>query len=203
MATESKLQTWIDQITEKLSEQEWYQTLRSKWDELDPKSRTYLQFAMGAGAIGLILLLMIGSMLNVRTLHRELDEKAELLSYLQTANEEMRAAREAGESEVAEDPTTANLPWAGFLENMATQSTIDKLSLEISAEKPGLGNEHATESQMEVSLKHVSIKQIARFAFRIENGPRSVRIRNLAIDTGNDPLGYMNGKLLISAFMVK
>lgn len=199
MASNSKFQEWFSKLSDRLNEQVWFQELKGKWEELDPQSRNYLKF----GWIGIlffsVFLLIVSSIWNVYSLKGELSEKRSLLSTIQNANEEinhLRGSLPYGSQRSAE----AGGPWARYIESQMAAANLDKNNVTISPEKSGAVSEQTKESLLDITLKHVNIKQIIRFSVLLESGPRAIKIRNLSIDTKNDPSGYMDATLSISGF---
>ncbi len=190
-------ESWETAI-ERLNEQQWFQELRGKWEELDPQSRTYLKLASVGGTLLLVFVLIGSSVWSVHKLKRELAEKADLLVLMQGANDELRRLKEANSAAAA--GAEAEGPWPAYLEGIASGNGIDKTSFAVGTEKPGGTTESSKEMLVDVALKHVSIKQIVRFTYALENGTRPAKLRNLTIDTKNDPAGYLDATLAISGF---
>lgn len=219
MESKSKIGQFFSQLSDKINEQSWFQELKGKWEELDPQSRMYLKFAgVGTGAL-LFVILTLSSLWSVHTLKKDLAERSELLSMIQSANDELHRLREAGPGASG---TGEDAPWPGFFENVSVQAGMDKTVVEVSAEKPAPApvarekdkdrdkdkekdkSEPPTkESLFDINLKHVSIKQVVRYAYYVENGSRPVKLRNISIDTKSDPEGYMNATLSVSGFTLK
>jgi len=127
----------------------------------------------------------------------------------------------------------SDAPWPPYIETTAVTAGIDKTNLNVaperlasggtadSASKPGSKDTSKSkdsketddaknnapltskESLIDISLHHVNIKQVVRFAFFLENGSRAVKVRNMTIDTKSDPTGYMDASLSVSAFSFK
>lgn len=195
----------INRITDWIADRGFVQFLRGKWDELDPQSKSNLRIGLLGISILFIIVVMIGSTWKVHKLKKEVSEKTELLSMIQNANEEMRKLKESAQGvAVGGRPgEQSDAPWPAYFESMATSSGIDKANLVVSSEKPGNSSDMARESLYDITVKHSNIKQIVRFAFFAENGARPVKLRNLSIDTKNDPSGYMDATLSLSAFSLK
>lgn len=194
--------SFFSQLGDRLNEQVWFQQLKQKWEELDPQSRNYLKYSMLGGGIlaGLILVLVAG--FQVRGLSKELAEKAELLTLIQNANDELRRLKESGAAPPA--PETAAQPWPAYFETAAGNAGIERPSLSVQPEKPASGtSDLAKESIMEINLKKIGIRQLARFAFFVENGGRPVKLRNLTIDTHGEATGFMDATVTVSAFSIK
>jgi hypothetical protein len=187
---------FVNTISDKLSEQEWFQQLKGKWEELDPQSRSYLKMAGVASALILFLYLVVSSVWSIHELKKDLADKDDLLNVVQSANEELRRLRETGGAQV--NAEVGN--WSTYFETTATPLGIEKAALTISAEKPGTSSEVAKESLYDIGMKKVTIKQVVKYAFQLENGSRPVKMRNISINTNADPEGYMDATLSVSGF---
>jgi hypothetical protein len=185
-----------------LREQEWFQQLRAKWEELDPQSRMYLQMAAAIGAALLVVGAILSSIWSVHSLKRELADKNELLSIIQNANEELRRLKDsnaalAGGTAGAEG--AAGQPWQAYIETVATGAGLDKAAVTVSAEKPGSSTDQAKESMMDVTVKKLNLRQAVRLAFMLENGARPMKLRAWQV-TATDPEGYLEATYAVSAF---
>ena len=89
-----KMELKLHAVTDFLNEQDWFQQLKAKWEELDPQSRGYLKIAGGAATALLFLYLVLSSIWSVHKLKKELSEKNDLLMMIQSANDEMHRLRE-------------------------------------------------------------------------------------------------------------
>lgn len=198
MESNSRFQQMMASFSDWLSEQEWFRQLKSKWEELDTQSRTYIKAGGVGGGVLVILILLLNAVWGVHSLKAELADKQELLTHIQTANEELRRLREETAGSTA--TSGGNGAWAPYFEIVGANSGVDKAALTVSGDKPGATNDQAKETLYDLTLKHVSIKQVVRYAFGVENGSRPVKLRNLSIDTHADPEGYMDATLSVSAF---
>ena len=210
MENNSKFSEFIAKLTDSMREQEWYQQIKRKWDELDPQSRSYLQIVLTA-LFSLSFIFMIFSLFwGLHSQRKEIADKQEVLRFVQDSNEKIRKLGESGMGAASSDAKTEQT-WSAYIEATAGTAGIDKPSLNISAEKPGAppnkdlqaaGKDTAKESLVQIDVKHVSIKQIIRFAYSLESGTRPIKLRNLTIDTKNDPTGYMDASLSVSGFTI-
>lgn len=197
----AKFDAMIGSITDWLDEQDWYKELKTKWEELDPQSRTYLKFAGAGGGVFIVFFTIASFIWSVHSLKHDYLEKLELLNSIQAGNDELRRLRETNQSATGAGSPNGNMPpWSQYIEQTAGNAGVDKSSLTISEEKAGIASETAKEALMDVAIKHVSIKQVVRMAFALESGARPIKLRNLTIDTKADPAGYMDATLAISAF---
>ena len=202
MDDNSRIGQFFSTLGDRLADQVWYQQLKAKWDELDDQSKAYARSGIIIGTVVLLVFLTFNFWWGVHKLKKEVAEKSDLLSLIQTANDEMKRLKETSVGVVTGRPDAA-IPWPAYFENTATALGIDKSLLVISPEKTGPASDIATESFFDITVKHVNIKQVVRFAFSLENGTKPVRLRNLAIDTKNSASGYMDATLAVSAFLLK
>jgi hypothetical protein len=148
------------------------------------------------------MLLVLSAVWSVHSLKKELADKTELVSSIQTANEELRRLRDetAGSPAASAGAAAGGGTWTSYFESIGTGVGLDKSMLTVSGDKAGATTDQAKESLYDLTLKHVSIKQVVRLAFGIENGSRPAKLRNLSIDTHADPQGYMDATLAVSGF---
>lgn len=192
-----KIKKWMDSAIESLGEQEWFQQLKAKWEELDPQSRTYLRYA-GTGVSALLLVFIIfKSIWGVHSLRIELNEKMQLLNLLQSANDELSRLKETNSS--AGDAGSSD-PWPAYFEGKAKEAGIPTAGLSVSEGKSGSSTDNSKENLFELTAKHVNIRQVVRLAYFLENGGRPVKLLNMMVDTKEDPTGYMDATLSVSTF---
>lgn len=194
---EGRLQQLGTKVSDWLGEQEWFQELRSKWDELDPEKQLYVKIG-GIAIVALGMVALVGSsLMSVNALKSDVSNKASLMAALQHASDELKRLKDSSGSANAASDTS---PWSSYFETVLTSANIDPSAYELSNEKQGAKGEQSRESLFDISLKHVTVKQVVRFANALEAGPRPVKLKTLEVDTKNDPTGYMDAKLSISAF---
>lgn len=188
-----------------LAEQEWAQEIKTKWEELDAETRTYLKMGAAAGGVLLVLGTFLGLGLKNRSLKSELREKQKLLTFLQESNDELRKLKEVippqGSSE-ANSGTAGGQAWQPFFDLQAAQAGIDRAAISYSNEKLGPSGLFAKETQFDITLSHVNLKQVVRFSYGLENGGKPVKLRSLTIDTKGDPSGYLDASLQVSGFLL-
>ncbi|HLD99898.1 MAG TPA: hypothetical protein VJB59_06550 [Bdellovibrionota bacterium] len=200
MQSKAALSRWLSNAGDYISEQAWFQQIKSKWDEFDQQSKTYLRLGFMAGVVLLVLAIVMSSMAGVYRLKKELRTKSDLLRVIESANDELK--RLQGVTSRASGAASTQGPWSAYVESTAGNYQIDRSALTISPEKPAPSSSgsEVKETLLDITLKHVNIRQVILFAFGLESGPRPVKLRNLQIDTKNDPSGYMDATFSISAF---
>src|SRR5205085_772836 len=155
--------------------------------------------------VGVILIL--SSIWSVHRLKGDLNEKQAILRMVQSASDEIKRLREAlppgSAAGMGAGMGGAPDAWPVYFETVAMTSGVDKSNLSVSSEKPGAAaNPSGSQSKellYDLTLQHVSIKQVVRYAFSLENGSKPIKLRHLSIDTKGDPEGYMDATLSISA----
>lgn len=195
----------LSKLLESLEGQEWFQQLKEKWEELDPQSRLYLKFGTGIAALLSILIVLVNFLWGVHKMKVELAEKNNLLHLLQSANQELQQLKEAssGSSLLTGGGGGVTDPWSNYFTLTAGTSGIAKENLSVSDERTGTATDLARESLIDLTLKHVNIRQLVRYTFALENGTRPIKLRNLQIDTKNDAPGYLDATLSISTFALQ
>lgn len=191
----------LSKLTDALNEQEWYQELKGKWDELDPQSQIYLKLAAGIGLVLAVLTIIINALWSVHKMKVELSEKNELLRMIQNANNELQQLKDTASG--SSIMNSGGDPWGVYFSNIAGSSGIAKENLTISDEKNGSVTDLSKESLFDLNLKHVNIRQVVRYAFSLENGGRPIKLRNLQIDTKGDPEGFLDATLSVSSFALQ
>lgn len=209
MEDKSTFMQFFSSIGDSLSEQAWFQQIKSKWDELDTKSRMYLQFS-GAGISALLVVFLLFSfMWSVHKMKIEVEDHAELLSVIQHANDEIRNLQSANKSLAtlvqSTAPGAAAPPpenWPAYFESTAGAFGVNRSNLTISEAKPGATNDVSKESLIDVTLKKVNIKQAVKFAQGLEAGTKPVKLRGMKIDTAPDGTGYLDVTFSVSTFVL-
>ena len=198
----NRITQWFTTVGDWLNEQVWFQQLKSKWDELDPQSQTYLKIAGTIGAILVVLFMLLSAVWGVHRQKSELVEKTDLLNVIQNGNDELRRLKESTPAvqAVGGDKTAE---WPQYFEAIAGTAGIDKASISTSPEKPGTSSDLAKEVLFDLNARHITIKQAVRLAYYLENGARPVKVRNMLIDTKSDPTGYLDTTLAVSAFTLE
>jgi hypothetical protein len=201
MVNRAKLSEWFTTGSEWLNEQQWYQQIWGKWDELDPQSKTYVKFALAILAGISVLFMMVSSVWKVHSLKAELEEKINLVSFIQSSNDEIRSLKEttpgippsSGKDDAAD-------PWLSYFETVATAAGIEAGSLKIQSEKSGQTTDYSKESLIELDVKHINIRQLVHVVTGLESGRRPVKLRNLQVKAQDDLTGYLDATLALSSF---
>lgn len=185
-------------ILDKLNEQVWFQQIKAKWDEVPLESRNAIQIS-GISIISISILsglLYFG--LETYTLKKQYNDRLSILSLLQNATDEINRLKEKSSLSGAEEKGG----WDSYFTKKAEGQHITKEQITISPES-AIGSGGATkELAVTLTMKHINIKQFTNLVQSIENGERPVKVRNINVDTHFDPEGYLDAKIIVSAFEV-
>lgn len=183
MEGKGKISNWITNFKEGLFEQEWFKQLQEKWSELDVETQTNLQ-RLGMGLAGLLVVFVIFKVTwSSFQLKNQVQEKWDLLNYLQGSNEEMRKLRDLGSGVLQTGEKSSVEPWPEYFETVAGSAGIPKSSFSVLENQPGQSNDNAKEQLMELLLKRITLQQAVQFAYNIENGSRTVKLLNLNLES--------------------
>ena len=192
---------FLQRLVDKIQEQPWFQSLRSKWDELDAQSRLYLQGAAAVGGLLLLGWLVLGTWWRVHSIRNEIADKDEIIRKIQSATAERDALK--ARIPAGRDTSPDSQPWPAYFESAAASAGVDKSALEVSPESGGTSGELADEYFYELSLKKVNAKQLAKFLFQAENGRRPAKIRKLSVETAPDMSGALDARLSMVVYKMK
>ncbi|HUP57293.1 MAG TPA: hypothetical protein VM598_07575 [Bdellovibrionota bacterium] len=197
MENESRIGRMLEKAREWVAEQEWFQQLKAKWEELDPQSRLYAKAGAGGVAALAFLFAIVSSIWSVQSLKSELRTKQELVDQLQASSDEL--SRLKGESpDLGAEGEKPN--WPVYFSENAVRAGVEGGAVTVSDEKAGPKVGDTQESLFDIQLKKVSIKNVVRLALGLEGGSKPVKLRALAINTNSDPEGYMDATLSVSAY---
>lgn len=201
MEINAKISQNIERFSQWLSEQVWFQQIKDHWNDLDPEHRRIAQWAGTALGI-LTFVIWIGSIyFGVSSLKSELEDKNDLLSLLQHAQEEVQAIEKmTGVSPSDGESSGIARDWNSHFQSAASQAQIDSSKITVT---PGASSDThplVKEQLYDVALNRISIRQVTRFVYFVENGP--VKIRNFKMDTDGGE-GHVNLNLALSAFSLK
>lgn len=200
MGIEGKLSGFWSGFQERLNQQVWFQELKEKWDELDPKNRLYIKIAGVIGTLAFCLISILGSVISTYQLRSDLASKNEILRMIQSAQDEMRELRnQIPPSATVDGARNPEVNWADYLRGIAQTNGIESGNLEISPEKPGTATDSTREALIDLKLTKTTIRKVVQFAFAIQSGEQPMKLRNLAIDTDGTE-GYVNSTISISGF---
>jgi type II secretory pathway component PulM len=182
------------ELSDKIQDQVWFQQIRSKWDELDPKSRMILR--TGGLVLSVILLVGYTGVLysEVQKKKQLIEERQELVTKLQKSQEELRQLRDSNPLTQAGD---SDETWTSYIQSKLGSIGIASEAVTIDSEKMiEVKDKNATdrprETVVEGSLKKVNIRQLVKLIHQMENGGRPAKVKRLRVETEPDESGYLN-----------
>lgn len=196
MSLQDRFSEWTGKISETLEKQVWYQEAKSKWEELNPKSRQRITLITLLSGFLIATSLSITYWFHVKSIERDLYQKLSIIELINNSADElrsMRASRPGGSH-------SGN--WADYFKEVAQNANVDPSIINVSDEKQATGSAKSLtkESYFTVTLSKSNIIQITQFAYELENGTRPVKLKQLDLDTHQDAEGYIDAKFAVSAF---
>jgi len=189
---------------EKLLEQEAFQQIRAKWEEIDPEVRTYI--SLGAGALVALIISWnaLSSLWGSYQIKNQLDEKIAMMDKIHSIK---------GEIQKLDGPTSArggdtkNQNWSGTVQSIANKIGVEATQLKVGEQKPGSTAGSIIENLFDLEVSRINLRQLVTLAYQLEQGGHPIKIRNLEVMTlsegekGNE--GWLNAKFSLSGFSVK
>lgn len=210
MENESRFSEMSRNFSDKIQDQVWFQQLKVKWDELDARAKIGIKYISLIGGSVLIVGLVGTNLYSVAEKKRDIDERLGLISKIQSSQDELKRLRDVTARFSGKDEQ----PWAEFLQGKAPVSGFDPSIIKIVSEKAvtSAKDSKATsapvingpeETIIEADIKHINVRQLVKFIHEVENGGRTVKVRRLQVDTNPDASGFLDAKLIVSAFKLK
>lgn len=210
MSLKDSIENGIQDLKEKLSQavqdSPIFQQIKTKYDELDANQK--LAVTGGSAAVVILVILFsvyqLGS--SVRAIKQDLADKNDLIRLLTTANDDLRKLRDeaaaSGMSRTA-DTGDQNTAWNAHIEGQALNAGITKESISIGGEKAGTQGEQTKEALIDITLKKINVRHLAKFAASLESGTKPIKIRSMVVDAKPDGSAWLDATLSISAFSMK
>lgn len=200
---ESRLSKIIDSIEDKLQDQAWYQQTKSKWDELDPQSRTALRTG-GLLVIVLVSVFMVfTSAISVNSKKKEIDDKLAIIRKIKNAEDELKSLKEQTQGIYM---STSQEPWKKTIEGISGEIGLAQDSITIGPEAAITltdKNSKINETGFDVAVKKINVRQLVKFVHALENHRRTLKVKKIEVDTHPDESGYLDLKLAVSGFSTK
>ena len=170
-----------DTLRESVWEQEPALQLRQKFAELDAKTQGIVQLS-AVGVAGLILFTALGLLIS-GTLDRKnkISEIKSQIQYVKDAATKIEASRRSGSTSMQGlAGLNTNAPLPELVEQIALRASIGRGSIEIGEGDPTL-----------LRLSRVSIRQLVRVFYILENQIPGIEWKKLSLDSRNDKSGYL------------
>lgn len=195
---EAAINDFVKSASEWLTEQSWFDDLKMRWQDLDPRSRGTIK--LGALGLGVVLsfLTMISVLSGVTSARSDYYARLEMAGTLDAATAELKSLkRRTGAETGGEMPT----PWSEKFGRIATESSIDPSAMIVGPETPGKQNELVKEGIFDLSFKNITIRQLVGFLIKLQTSGSPARLDAIEINTVGAE-GYLDAKTRVSALTV-
>lgn len=179
------------ELREQIWDNENVLKLRQKFAELDSQTQSYLVIG-SFGAFVLILLLTFFTLWGrAISLKGNLAGMEEDIRYVQNAAVQIQTLRAEASSQ-SNEPLLRDfdltLPVTAFAERAAQKSLIPKANVEVTDEKKDTAL---------LKLNKISLRQLVRVLYLVEQSGAGASVDRLAIDSKDDPEGYLWAEVLV------
>lgn len=191
----------LDKVLESIRESEAFQQIKGKYDELDGQTKVYVNLGAIAAVVFLIFLSLLIGMAKVNGFKSEIEEREELIGYLQRSADTIKQLR--AQQTASNADTSSPLPT--FVENVLSRAGLDRGKAEIGAEHPGAEEKETVEMLLDVKLNQVNLRQLSQFLFQVteQGAARGLNIKDLVVDTKGDPTGWLDASVTIATHRAK
>ncbi|MBC7396930.1 MAG: type II secretion system protein M [Bdellovibrionales bacterium] len=182
---------------DKVKEQEWFQQLKSSYDQLSPEQQSYAKW--GSLLLGSIVFMFvtISTIQSANTAKGEYFEKQELVRIVSQATDEIRRLK--GQNAGFVQAGVQN--WKSILQSAASQQGMAAEAVEITKESPGASQNVIQETLLEVQVKGASVRPLTQFLVQLERGNPPIKLKGMKIETAGD--GSLNAHLNLSGYLSK
>ena len=189
---------FADQL-EKIKDQEWYQQIKSSYDQLPAEQQEYVKWG-GFGFVVLLLLYLTWTTVDLaNTAKNDYFDKQELAQVVTSANDEIRRLKgqNAGFTQ-AGGPQN----WKTVFSGLASQQGLSADAVQITKESPGAVQNIIQETLLEIKIKGVATRQLTQLLYSIEHGNPPMKLKGMKVETaGMD--GSLVASLNVSGYLPK
>lgn len=175
----------FSKLKEILLESEEIARLKQQFNELDSKTQSVVILAGSGVSIALMLGLLAFLFISNLGIKAQMADLNSSIQYLQSSSEKMEEIRQKIKMQSSHSDSidvTETMPLAEVVEKVGGKSSIAKENMELSTEAG---------ASYEFKLNKVSLRQIVRFFYYLENSKANTLVQNLQIESRNDPEGYL------------
>lgn len=193
----------LDKAFEAIRDSEAFQQLKAKYDELDNQAKLYVNLgAVGAGVLLILVTVFVG-IAKVNGLKSEINQREELIGYLQTSADTIKQLRNQQQS--SRGGADINAPLPTFVDVVLNSAGLDHGKVEVGSERPGTEDKETRETLLEVKLTQINLRQLQRFLFVVTDmgSVRGLNIKDLIVDTKGDPSGYIDASVTLASYKAK
>lgn len=202
MSRFSELKNSFGAFTDRIRDSEAVQQIKAKYDELDPQSKLYLNLGGVIAGFLFILITVISGLSTVNGLKNDMNEREEMIGWLQRSGDNLKLMKAQFESKQNDN---INTPLNSFIENVGATTGLNPEKLSVAAESAGETLKEAKEVLVDVKMAHTNLKVVTRFLFNLtdQGEKRNLTIKNLTIDTKEDPDGYIDVSMTVAGYKPK
>jgi len=184
---------------DKIKEQEWYQQIKSSYDQLPTEQQVYVKWGAFGGVLLLLLYLTFTTVDLAGTAKSDYYDKQELSDIVNKANDEIRRLK-GQNAGFAQNTGAQN--WKAIVSNLATQQGLAADAVEITKESAGALQGIIQETLLEMKVKGIATRQLTAFLYAIEHGNPPMKLKGMKIDT-NTTDGSLVASLNVSGYLPK
>ncbi len=182
------------QFQENIWNSEQVLQLRQQFAQLDAETQSYSLI----GAFATFLAILLGSLLYLaisnHSTQSQINEFDASISYLQDSSDKMedfkaRARAYGSDPNLKDLDRSASLP--AFTEKVAEKAFLSKDNYEILDEKQSPPAKGIVQSSLSLHLNKVSLRQIVRLLYFLEQTQSGVEVQRISIDSKTDTQGFL------------
>lgn len=192
----------LNKLLETIRDSEAFQQIKGKYDELDSEAKLYVNLGAVALVVFLVFMTLLLSMAKLNRMKSEINDREELIGYLQRSSDQIRQLKAQQTSSRAADVTS---PLPTLIGNVVSNVRIDEAKVEVGTERTGTQDKESMEQLVDVKMTQVNLRQINQFLFSLteQGAARGLNIKDLIIDTKGDPSGWMDASMTVASFKAK
>jgi len=184
----------------KLTQQQWFVELKGKWEELDSKNRTYLQYGGVALSVLIIFIFLVNLSVGVSSMKDEFIYKQKLADFIIDSNSEIKNLKISSRPRAADNGRKAN--WTNYIKQSFQTYGIGPELVNVNEKQLPISRNKVKETLINVSVDQINLKQIVKVAFDLENGTNPMMLRGLHVKTRDDK-GFLKVAYTFSGFDIK
>jgi malate/lactate dehydrogenase len=188
---------FADQL-DKIKEQEWFQQLKSSFDQLPAEQQEYVKWGSFAAGVFALIYLTFSTVELAATAKNDYYDKQELSEVVNQASDEIRRLK--GQNAGFAQNSAQN--WKMILQNLATQTQIPPESIELLKEAPGATQSIILETLLEINIKAVNTRQLTTLLYQMEHGNPPMKVKGMKITTNQED-GTLSAHINVSGYLPK
>jgi len=179
-ADSSEISSLLSKSFATISEQEWFQQIKTQWNNLDPRIRLGMKFSGIAGACIFVFFYFVSSFSNIYSLRSEYENKNELLNYLKNAKVEKAVLENKARGRSG--PSVSKVTWEPYIKGLINGTSIEQENMVVLPQKGGDASGALKETLFEVKFTKVNIADLISYLVKVETGNQSMKVRNVIIN---------------------